>query len=90
MPGRTLGHEGVAMISVTLRVEKLWAQNITLTTLLVDTATTPLLLKTVLAGRLQPRQLITHHFKLDDIINAYHTFGNAAREQALKVILTNI
>jgi len=51
--------------------------------------TTPLLLKTVMAGKLQPKQLITHHFTLSDILKAYDTFGNAGRERALKVILTN-
>ena len=51
--------------------------------------TTPLLLKTVMAGRLKPKQLITHHFTLADIIKAYDTFGNAGREHALKVIVTN-
>ena len=48
-----------------------------------------MLLKTVMVGRLKPKQLITHHFALNDIINAYDTFGNAGRERALKVILTN-
>jgi alcohol dehydrogenase len=74
---------------VTLRLEKLWSHNITITTRLVDTVTTPLLLKTVMAGKLQPKQLITHHFALGDILKAYDTFGNAGREHALKVILTN-
>ncbi|MES1167371.1 MAG: alcohol dehydrogenase, partial [Pseudomonadota bacterium] len=69
--------------------EKLWSQNITITTRLVDAVTTPLLLKTVMAGKLKPAQLITHHFALADIIKAYDTFGNASRERALKVILTN-
>jgi alcohol dehydrogenase len=55
----------------------------------VDAVTTPLLLKTVMAGRLQPKQLITHHFTLTDIIKAYDTFANAGRQHALKVILTN-
>jgi alcohol dehydrogenase len=56
---------------------------------LVNTNTTPLLLKTVLSGKVDPNKLITHHFKLDDIIKAYDTFGNAAKEKALKIILTN-
>jgi hypothetical protein len=74
---------------VTLHLEKLWSQNITITTRLVDAVTTPLLLKTVMAGKLKPKQLVTHHFTLDDILKAYDTFGNAGRERALKVILTN-
>ena len=63
------------------------AHNVTITTRLVDTVTTPMLLRTVVAGRLQPRKLITHEFRLDEIMKAYDTFGNAAQEKALKVIL---
>jgi len=54
----------------------------------VDTAAIPMLLKLVQSGKLQSAKLITHRFALDDIMNAYDTFGNAARECALKVILT--
>ena len=88
-PGGHIANIGVHGKSVTLHLEKLWSQNVTITTRLVDTVTTPLLLKTVQSKKLQPNQLITHHFKLSDIVNAYETFGNAAREKALKVILTN-
>ncbi len=74
---------------VQLNLDKLWAHNITITTRLVDTVTTPLLLKTVVSGKLQPKQLITHHFMLDQVMEAYDTFGNAMKEEALKVIITN-
>jgi alcohol dehydrogenase len=87
--GGSIANVGVHGKSVELHLEKLWDRNITLTTRLVDTVTTPLLLKTVLSGRLQPKQLITHHFKLADVMRAYDTFGNAAKEKALKMILTN-
>jgi alcohol dehydrogenase len=88
-PGGTIAHIGVHGKSVELHLEKLWSHNITITTRLVDTVTTPMLLKTVQSKKLDSKQLITHHFKLSDIINAYDTFQNAAREKALKVILTN-
>jgi len=87
--GGHIANIGVHGASVTLHLEKLWSQNITITTRLVDAVTTPLLLKTVMAGKLQPKQLITHHFTLTEILKAYDTFGNAGRERALKVILTN-
>ena len=87
--GGHLANVGVHGKSVELHLEKLWSQNITITTRLVDTVTTPMLLKTVLSGKLKPKQLITHHFDLNDIMKAYDTFGNAAEEKALKVILTN-
>ncbi len=88
-PGGRIANIGVHGKSVTLRLEKLWSHNITLTTRLVDTVTTPMLLKTVLSGKLQPKQLITHRFQISGIMKAYDTFGNAAKENALKVILTN-
>jgi len=87
--GGHIANIGVHGASVTLHLEKLWSQNITITTRLVDAVTTPLLLKTVMAGRLQPTQLVTHHFALADILKAYDTFGNAGREHALKVILNS-
>lgn len=86
--GGHIANIGVHGRSVELHLERLWAHNITLTTRLVDTVTIPLLLKTVMAGRLFPNQLISHHFRLDEIMNAYDTFGNAAKERALKVILS--
>jgi alcohol dehydrogenase len=87
-PGGHIANIGVHGKSVTLRLEKLWAHNITLTTRLVDTVTTPMLLKLLQAGRLQPQKLITHYYRLDEIMKAYDTFGNASKEKALKVVLT--
>jgi alcohol dehydrogenase len=80
---------GVHGKPVQLNLDKLWAQNITLTTRLVDTVTTPMLFKTVLSGKLQPSQLITHHFTLDQVMQAYDTFGDAMKEHALKIIISN-
>jgi alcohol dehydrogenase len=48
-----------------------------------------MLLKVVRSGKLQPRKLVTHRFAMNDIMKAYDTFGNAAKEGALKVVLTN-
>jgi alcohol dehydrogenase len=87
--GGHLANVGVHGKPVQLNLDKLWAHNITLTTRLVDTVTTPMLLNTVRSGKLQPGKLITHRFALNDIMKAYDTFGNAAKEKALKVILTN-
>lgn len=87
--GGRIANIGVHGKPVQLNLDKLWAQNITLTTRLVDTVTTPLLMKTVASGKIQPRQLITHHFKLDDIMSAYDAFSNAMKERALKVIISH-
>jgi alcohol dehydrogenase len=85
--GGHIANIGVHGKPVELHLEKLWDRNITLTTRLVDTVTTPMLLKIVQSGRLRPRSLVTHRFALNDVIRAYETFGNAAAEGALKVIL---
>lgn len=85
--GGHLANIGVHGKSVELKLEKLWDRNVTITTRLVDTVTTAMLLKSVLAGRLKPRRLITHEFKLDEMMKAYDTFADAAKEKALKVIL---
>jgi alcohol dehydrogenase len=88
-PGGRIANVGVHGKPVLLQLERLWAHNITLTTRLVDTVTTPMLLKVVQSGKLQPAKLVTHRFKLADVMKAYDVFGNAAKERALKVVLKN-
>jgi alcohol dehydrogenase len=46
-----------------------------------------MLLKTVGARKIEPGRLITHHFTFGEILDAYQTFGSAAANQALKVII---
>jgi alcohol dehydrogenase len=87
--GGRIANVGVHGKPVELHMEKLWDRNIALTTRLVDTVTTPMLLKVVRSGKLQPSKLVTHRFAMNDIMKAYDTFGNAAKEGALKVVLTN-
>jgi alcohol dehydrogenase len=64
---------------VDLHLENLWDRNITITTRLVDTVSTPMLLKTVAVKKIDPKLLITHRFKLDQILDAYETFGTPPR-----------
>ena len=87
--GGRIANVGVHGKAVPLHLETLWSKNITITTRLVDTVSTPMLLKTVVAKKLDAGRLITHHFALNDIMEAYDTFANAAKEKALKVILIN-
>jgi len=87
--GGRIANVGVHGKPVELHLEKLWDRNISLTTRLVDTVTTPMLLKVVRSGKLQPKKLVTHRFAMNDILKAYDTFENAAKEGALKVILTS-
>lgn len=85
--GGTLANVGVHGKHVELHLERLWSHNISITTRLVDTVTTPMLLKTVQAGKIDPNLLITHYFKLENMLEAYDTFGSAASTKALKVMI---
>jgi alcohol dehydrogenase len=87
--GGHLANIGVHGKPVLLHMEKLWDRNATFTTRLVDTVTTPMLIKAFQSGSIQPGKLVTHRFVMGDILEAYDTFGNAAKHGALKVALTN-
>ena len=86
-PGGTIANIGVHGVKVDLHLERLWSHNVTITTRLVDTVSIPLLLKTVQSKRIDAAQLITHRFKLGEILQAYDTFSKAADSKALKVIV---
>ena len=86
-PGGIIANIGVHGTKVELHLERLWSENIAITTRLVDTVSTPMLLKTVQSKKINPKLLITHRFKLDKILDAYETFGHAASTGALKVII---
>jgi len=85
--GGTIANIGVHGTKVDLHLENLWDRNITITTRLVDTVSTPMLLNVVGSKKIDPKLLITHHFKLEHILDAYETFGHAASTRALKVII---
>ena len=85
--GGTVANIGVHGIKVDLHLETLWSRNVNITTRLVDTVSTPMLLKTLCSHKLDPKPLITHRFKLGQIIEAYETFGHAAQTHAIKVII---
>jgi alcohol dehydrogenase len=86
-PGGTIANIGVHGTKVDLHLESLWDRNISITTSLVDTVSTPLLLTLLRSKKIDPQLLITHRFKLDRIIDAYETFAHAADTRALKVII---
>jgi alcohol dehydrogenase len=67
--------------------EKLWTRNVTITTGLVDTYSTPTLLSMVTNGSLDPVAFATHHFSLSEMEQAYDVFGDAAHTNALKVVI---
>ncbi|WP_374483719.1 zinc-dependent alcohol dehydrogenase family protein [Zoogloea sp.] len=86
--GGVIANVGVHGTKVDLHLETLWAHNISITTRLVDTATTGMLLKTVQAKKLDPSLLITHRFTLEQALEAYETFASAASSKALKVVIS--
>jgi alcohol dehydrogenase len=86
-PGGTIANIGVHGTKVDLHLENLWDRNITITTRLVDTVSTPMLLNTLRSHKIDPKALVTHRFTLDRILDAYETFAHAASTRALKVII---
>ncbi|MGC1853787.1 MAG: zinc-dependent alcohol dehydrogenase family protein [Candidatus Aquirickettsiella sp.] len=87
-PGGHIANIGVHGKGVELHIEKLWIRNIVISMGLVNTNTISTLIRIIQSGKINVKQLITHRFSLNEIIKAYDVFGNAAKEQALKVILS--
>jgi alcohol dehydrogenase len=87
-PGGRVANIGVHGKPVTLHLERLWVRDVTLTTGLVDTYTIPRLLNLVASGRIDPTVFATHRYALDDTMDAYDTFADAANTNALKVVLS--
>src|SRR6266700_5152108 len=86
-PGGRVANVGVHGHSATLHLEKLWIRDVTITTGLVDTFTTPRLMKLIADGRLDARPFATHRFPMGETMAAYDTFAAAAETEALKVVL---
>ena len=87
-PGGHVANIGVHGSPATLHLERDWIRDLTITTGLVDTSTTPTLLRMVVAGQLDVASLVTHRFALEAIDDAYGVFADAAGSGALKVVLT--
>ncbi len=87
-PGGSIANVGVHGAPVELALQDLWIMDLSITTGLVSTSTTPMLLKLVDQHRLPAAKFATHQFALEKIADAYDTFGRAAETHALKVILT--
>ncbi|MEU5796069.1 zinc-dependent alcohol dehydrogenase family protein [Streptomyces sp. NPDC047813] len=86
-PGGHVANVGVHGGPATLHLEDLWIRDVTITTGLVDTCSTPTLLKMATSGRLPTGRLVTHTFPLDQMERAYDVFARAAETGALKVVL---
>ena len=79
---------GVHGAPATLHLEELWGKDVTITTGLVDTSSTPTLLRLAIGHQLDAARFVTHHFPMDDFVSAYDTFARAADTGALKVVIT--
>jgi alcohol dehydrogenase len=86
-PGGRVANIGVHGHPATLHLERLWIRDVTITTGLVDTFTTPRLLKLIAEGRLDATPFATHRFPLGETMAAYDVFADAAHTNALKVVL---
>lgn len=87
-PAGRVANIGVHGEPATLHLEELWTRDVTITTGLVDTYSTPTLLRLVASGQLDVHRFVTHHFALDEAMDAYDVFSRAADTAALKVILS--
>jgi len=88
-PGGRVANIGVHGEPATLHLEELWIKNVTITTGLVDTFSTPTLLRLIQGGSIDPSPLVTHHFAMDEFDDAYDVFSRASETGALKVVVTN-
>ena len=86
-PGGHIANIGVHGEPVSLHLEELWTKDVTITTGLVDTSSTTTLLRLLRGEQIDAKRFVTHHFRLDQFLEAYDTFGRAAETGALKVVL---
>jgi len=87
-PVGRIANIGVHGEPATLHLEELWTRDVTITTGLVDTYSTPTLLRLLTSGQVDAKRFVTHHFALDEFVEAYDVFSRAAETAALKVVLT--
>jgi alcohol dehydrogenase len=87
-PGGHVANIGVHGEPATLHLEELWIKNVTITTGLVDTYSTPTLLSLIQGSSIDAGKFITHHFAMDQFMDAYDVFSRAGETGALKVVLT--
>jgi alcohol dehydrogenase len=87
-PGGRVANIGVHGEPAVLHLEELWIKDVTITTGLVDTFSTPTLIRLIQGGSINPSSLVTHHFRMEDFEEAYDIFSRASETGALKVVLT--
>lgn len=85
-PGGRVANIGVHGKPATLHLERLWTTDLTVTTGLVDTFSTPTLLRLVASHQIDAARFVTHHFALDELLEAYDVFARAADTGAVKIV----
>ena len=86
--GGHIANIGVHGKPATLHLEELWSKDVTITTGLVDTYSTPTFLRLLAGHQMDATKFATHHFTLEQFMEAYEVFANAADTGALKVVVT--
>jgi alcohol dehydrogenase len=87
-PGGHIANIGVHGQPATLHLEELWIKDVTITTGLVDTSSTPTFLRLLAGHQLDAGRFVTHHFAMSEFMDAYDVFARAGETGALKVVLT--
>jgi len=87
-PAGHVANIGVHGKPATLHLEDLWTLDLNLTTGLVDASSTPTLLRLLTSGQIDAKRFVTHHFALDEILDAYDVFSRAGETGALKVVMS--
>jgi alcohol dehydrogenase len=86
-PGGHIANIGVHGRPATLHLEGLWSRDVTITTGLVDTYSTPTLLRLVTSRQIDARPFVTHRFGSEEVLTAYDVFDRASETDALKVVI---
>ncbi|WP_280408050.1 zinc-dependent alcohol dehydrogenase family protein [Nocardia brasiliensis] len=87
-PGGHVANIGVHGAPATLHLERIWIRDLTITTGLVDTDSTPTLIRLIRSGQLDPAPIVTHRFEMSDFPSAYDVFARSAQTGALKVMVS--
>ena len=87
-PGGRVANVGVHGKPATLHLEDLWIKDVTITTGLVDTYSTPTLLKLVSSRQVDVDRFVTHRLPMSEFMEGYDVFARASETAALKVVLS--
>ena len=86
-PAGRVANIGVHGKPATLHLQRVWDRDLTITTGLVDTYSTPTLIRLLASHHIDAQHFVTHHFGFDDFMQAYEVFSRAGETGALKVVL---